>query len=51
MLFFAQDVCSRLEEDSVMPVAEEIDDAQEVVPLVPGSVPTSTHGKHDQGTQ
>ena len=34
-----------------MPVAEEIDDAQEVVPLVPGSVPTSTHGKHDQGTQ
>ena len=51
ILFFAQDVCSRLDEDSVMPVSEEIDNAQEFVPLVPASVPTSTHGKHDQGTQ
>lgn len=34
-----------------MPVPEEIDDAQEFVPLVPASAPTSTHGKHDEGTQ
>ena len=34
-----------------MPVAEEIDGAQQFVPLVPASAPTSTHGKHDQGTQ
>ena len=34
-----------------MPVPEEIDNAQEFVPLVPASASTSTLEKHDQGTQ
>ena len=50
-MFFVQDVSSRVEEDSVIPVPEEVDDAQEFVPLVPASASTSTHEKHDQSTQ